>query len=539
MKSISTSTYTFENLIKGNYLYVDKTRFFYKLVKEERGQYFCSRPRRFGKSLAISTFEAIFQGKRELFKGLYIDRQEYDWQEYPVVHIDFARTVLQDKATISRSLDHLLNDCAENYGVELAKEDPANMFAELIRKLYKKTDQPVVLLIDEYDKPLLDHMNTPEEAEEWRNFMDNFYQVIKGAEPMLRFVFITGVTKFAKVSIFSKLNNLRDITMSRAYAQMFGYTQEELENNFNEYLEDAVKQGVRDTNERVLNREELLAEIRRWYDGFKFSEYGEKVYNPVSVGQFMIEEYEFRNYWFSTGTPSFLMKLMKRNGIIMENLDDALMSADSFDTFDVTELAGDLVDTDKIIQMLYQTGYQTIDYGIPGRAGRTYALCYPNFEVKNSFEQHLYTAYTGKDSTTFGVRLERCAAKGDTVNMMELLTGYFAGMPYDIQIPAEKYYQSIVRVIFDMAGMDIVTEERTNIGRIDAVLNTGKHLYIIEFKFNKTAEEGLDQIEGKKYAQKYILPAREQGQIIHKLAVNFCYAEEKRNVEDWKEEVLR
>ena len=220
MKEISTSTYTFENLINGHYLYVDKTDYFYKLVKTPRGQFFLSRPRRFGKSLAISTLEAIFKGKRELFNGLKIYDLDYEWKEYPVIHIDFAAVVMVDRDVFFRSLNILLDDIAESYGVICADTDPAIKFQTLIKNLNKKTGSDVVLLIDEYDKPLLDHMSTPEEAEKWRGFMDAFYQVIKGSESMLRFVFITGVTRFAKVSIFSKLNNITDITMHSDYSEM-------------------------------------------------------------------------------------------------------------------------------------------------------------------------------------------------------------------------------------------------------------------------------------------------------------------------------
>ena len=326
MKTINTSIYTFENIIKEDCLYVDKTEYFYKLVTKKRGQFFMSRPRRFGKSLAISTLDAIFRGKRELFKGLKIYDMDYDWEEYPVVHIDFARTVMTDKGTFERSLGFDLDKIAEEYGVSCSDSSPGVKFKMLMNALKEKTGKDVVLLIDEYDKPLLDHMESPEEAESWRKYMDSFYQVIKGSEKDIRFVFMTGVTKFAKVSIFSKLNNITDITMHRDYSEMFGYTQDELLKYFDEYLEDAVKTGIKDRRGNPFSKEGLIAEIKRWYDSFKFSEDGKNVYNPVSIGQFMDNRYKFKNYWFSTGTPTFLMELLKKNSITVEDVAKATIS---------------------------------------------------------------------------------------------------------------------------------------------------------------------------------------------------------------------
>ena len=536
MKPINTSTYTFAKLIEGGSLYVDKTDYFYKLVTSEGGQFFISRPRRFGKSLAISTLDAIFKGKKELFKGLKIYDMDYDWKEYPVIHIDFAATVMTDQDMLSESLGIILDRIAEGYGVKCESKHPAIKFGKLIHELRNKTGNDVVLLIDEYDKPLLDHMRTPEEALSWREYMDAFYQVIKGSESDLRFVFITGVTKFAKVSIFSKLNNITDITMSRDYSEMFGYTQDELLFYFDEYLDDAVKNGATDNMGNLLTKDKLIAEIARWYDGFKFSEYGSNVYNPVSLGQFMSNHYEFNNYWFSTGTPSFLMRLIRKNGIVDSDISEAIMSRNMFETFDVAELAGDDVPDERIHQMLYQTGYLTIKSGLPGVAGRRLALGFPNMEVRLSFESNLFTAYTKKDAETFGERLQTKAMNGDTAGMIEGLKTYFASFPYNIQIKQEKYYQSMVRIIFEMSGMEFVTEDVTNIGRIDGVLKTDKHLYIIEFKLNKDADDALSQIDEKKYADKYILPAKEAGQTIHKLGINFCYDKDVRNITDWREE---
>lgn len=536
MKAVNTSTYTFEKLINGNCIYVDKTEYFYKLVTGKGGMYFMSRPRRFGKSLAVSIFDAIFRGKKDLFRDLKIYDMDYDWEVYPVIRLDFASEVLLTKEQFDQSLKESLKWIAKEYGITEDNGSPAVFFKKLIRSLKKKTGKNVVLLIDEYDKPLLDHLSSPEEAEEWQKYMDSFYQIIKGSEADLRFVFMTGVTKFAKVSVFSKLNNLDDLTMNRDYSEMFGYTQEELVQYFNGYLDDAVSKAVCDEEGNVLDKDALLAEIKRWYDGFKFSEYGSNVYNPVSIGQFMNGHYEFSNYWFATGTPTFLMDILKRNGITDMELSGISMDKDMFNTFDAVELAGEGVPKERIYQMLYQTGYLTIDKGIRMPGGGALMLRFPNLEVKRSFEKNLFLKYTGRDSGGFGAALGFRAVKGDTEGMIELLKSYFASFPYDIQIKHEKYYQSMVRIMFEMSGMKFLTEDMTNTGRIDGVLEAGEHLYIIEFKLNRTSDEALAQIDEKKYAEKYILPAKEKGLKLHKLGINFCYDKDVRNITEWKEE---
>jgi len=531
MKDISTGIYTFEKLITEGKLYVDKTKYIYNIAKESSGYYFLSRPRRFGKSLTVSTLDALFHGKKELFKGLYIYDADYDWKEYPVIHIDFGKVVMKSIAELNKNLLVMLGRTAEYYGVDFSEEDAASGFERLINSLGTKYNTQVVLLIDEYDKPILDHMNSPEEVEEYRNYMDSFYQVIKGSESMLRFVFITGVTKFAKVSIFSKLNNIEDITMNRDFASMLGYTQSEFETNFSEYIDNAV-------TESGVTHDELLAKIKFWYDGFLFHEHGEKMYNPVSIGKFMNNNYEFRNYWFATGTPTFLIKMLKKNGLVLCDLKDVLMSANSFDTFDVTTLASDTVENTALMQMLYQTGYLTLDK-VMIEEPKTYRLRFPNYEVEQSFSESLVNAYTGPAKTGgFISGFVTSAYNGDTDEMMEYMQTFFSELPYDIQIKSEKYYQSIVYTIFKMCGMKVMTELRTNIGRIDAVMTIGDQVYIIEFKLNRSADVALEQIDEKKYADGFILPARRDGKTIHKLGINFCCSEEVRNVTDWREEVV-
>ena len=451
MKGINTTTYTFDKLIGMHAIYVDKTKWIYQLISGFGNEYFCSRPRRFGKSLTLSALKAIFRGKRELFQNLFIGKQDYSWEEYPVIHLDFAREVIDNRRNLNISLCDSLRRIGNEYGCEIQGDTPALLFRNLIEALYEKYQKGVVLLIDEYDKPILDHLNNEKEAEEYRTFLDTFYQVIKGAEPMLRFVFITGVTRFAKVSIFSKLNNLTDITMSADYAEMFGYTEEELESYFSDYLEDGAKQtGV--------SKEEFIERIRDWYDGFLFEESAKRVYNPVSIGRFFTEHYKYQNFWFATGTASFLVKLLKKNHLILPDIKSATMDADTFDVFNVTELASAAVSNDKLIQMLYQTGYLTLDR-LLFPDSRLYRLRFPNYEVERSFETHLLHVYAGgsRVSSVPG-NLRVAALEGDTETIMEILESFFTGLPYDLQIKQEKYYQSIVYTIFKMCNMEVLTE---------------------------------------------------------------------------------
>jgi len=538
MKNLSTSIYTFEKFRQENCVYVDKTEYLYKLVTGASQQVFCARPRRFGKSLTVSTLEAIFRGKRELFEGLYIGTQEYDWQEYPVVHIDFARASLESLSSLKHWLVITLTDIGRDYGLELTESDPVTLLGMLLKKIRKKTGLGIALLIDEYDKPIFEHIEDREDAEEFRKFLSLFYQIIKGAEAEERFVFLTGVTRLAKLSVFSKLNNLLDISMDKTYATMMGYTQAELEENFSDRLDVAAGSGVRDEYGTMLDREGIVAGLKRWYDGFCFVPGAESVYNPVSVGNFFLQGCEFNSYWFATGTPRFLIELMQRNHLTLVDVAAPVLTRNSLDSFDIADLAGTKVETPRILELLCQTGYLTIDAEMRRGLRRAYRMRFPNLEVASAFEENLLAAYAGSDDSWVDDFSEYAMA-GDTVGMMKIMESAFAAIPYDIQLPQEKYYQSLVFMMCHACGMDVQAEVATNIGRIDAVLRAGQHIYIMEFKLDKTAGAALVQIDEKKYTQKYILPARKKGQVVHKLGINFSYAKEDRNITDWQEEIVR
>ena len=539
MQSIVTSIYTFSKLRERNCLYVDKTNFIYKLLKDEGDQFFCARPRRFGKSLTVSTLKAVFQGRRELFEGLYLAGTDYDWPVHPVIHIDFGRYDNSTLALMETSLRDEMLETAKKYDVELEGDSAAIMFKRLIRKLYEKYACGVVLLIDEYDKPIIGHVEDAGDAEAFRGALESFYQIIKGAEAQLRFVFLTGVTKFAKVSIFSKLNNLTDISMSEDYATMFGYTQAELEQNFSEYLEAVVQAGTRDNWNRVMDRGLLLSGLRSWYDGFCFAPGCETVYNPVSIGKFFYNKAKFRNYWFETGTPAFLLKLMTGKQMLLTDMVGASLSDESLATFNLADLAGERVQPQRVLQLLLQTGYLTLEGEEVQNGMSYYILRFPNGEVRSSFEAGLLTAYNYEtDPYAYVYKLGRAAKSGETGQLIELLREFFAGLSYDIQVKQEKYYQSIVYTIFRMCGMEMQTEVTTNIGRIDGVLDTEGHLYIIEFKLDRSAAEAVAQIDTQKYAEQYIRPAREKGQRVHALGINFSYEQGVRNITDWQEKIL-
>jgi len=534
-KEITTSVYTFETLISGGALYVDKTPWIWKMVSALNGQYFLARPRRFGKSLTVSTLEAVFRGRKDLFENLYLGTAEYDWQEFPVIHLDFANLMTENLEMLSESLQNALIRIGREYGAELKEQHPAMMFGCLIDELKEKTGKKVVVLIDEYDKPLLDHLDDGL-AEKIQRFIDDFYQVIKGAEPLLRFVFITGVTKFSKVSIFSKLNNLDDISQNRDYACMCGYTQDELETYFADYIDGPEFKSVEDDDGNKLERLDALRKVKYWYDGFCFHAGSESVYNPVSIGKFFRNHCEFGNYWFATGTPTFLMRLVRGRHLVLTDLQEAELSDSSFNVFQLTDLAGDRVSEERVVQLLFQTGYLTIDRLVRTWPQRVYALRFPNHEVELSFTEGLLSEYCeNRETSGFVNKILTCAWKGNTEELIEWLKSFFADLPYDIQIRDEKYYQSMTYSIFRLCGMEVDAEERTNVGRIDAVMHAGKHLYIIEFKLNRSAGEAVKQIDENKYVEKYIMPAKAKDQTIHKLGINFAYAEGVRNISEWQE----
>lgn len=516
MKDLTSSVYTFEKLIEGNYLYIDKTEYIWKLLNTAYGQYFLSRPRRFGKSLTVSTLEAIFSGKKELFKGLAIYDKPYDWKKYPVIHLDLGDIKSSSPDDLEQGLQQLLSEIANGYGIALTTPNAQSQFRELILVIARDEGQ-VAILIDEYDKPILGNVANPK-VNEILKVLKGFYSVIKGTEPLQRFALLTGVSKFAHVSIFSDLNNLTDITMRAEYATMLGYTQGELEHYFAERIDEVAEK-------LQMERPQLLHEIKEWYNGYRFHANSATVYNPVSIAQFFSNCGEFNNYWFATGTPTFLLELVKQKQFDFERILKDPVPGIAFDAYEIDRL--------EPLPLLLQTGYLTIKSTVKEFGQTLYCLGFPNLEVQTAFDTYLLNCYTSLSKTdieSMGLQLARQVGSGNVDGFMKSLQEFFAAIPYGIHVRAEKYYQTIFYMIFLMLGIYIEAESQTNDGRIDAVVSAGDWIYVIEFKLNKTAEEAMAQIQNKEYAVKF----QHCGKRIVLIGVNFDFA--KGQITDWIKE---
>jgi hypothetical protein len=508
MKPLTTSIYTFSDLIAGGYLYVDKTALIHRWVSEYRAQLFLARPRRFGKSLLVSTLKAIFQGRRELFAGLAIDKMDYDWKSYPVIHLDMGSCVGKDVEAMELRLCDQLDRNAREYGLHLEKEGADRRFVELIEGLASRGE--VVILVDEYDKPLLGHLGQ-EGVREIQSLLKSFYSVIKTTESLQRFALLTGVSKFSKVSIFSDLNNLTDLTMDREAGTLLGYTQEELESNFGGYIQGLGK-------EKGFSHEKTLEELKYWYNGYRFHKDSSSVYNPVSTMK-CLGSREFKNYWFETGTPTFLIELLKASPLELGELN---APERMFSAYDVEKLSP--------LPLLVQTGYLTIQDTEWLGDELYFRLGYPNREIEQSFSHNMAQGFgevAVDDMSRSMFRMHRALGKNDMDVMLEELKVFFANVPYDITLKNEKYYQTIFFVVFKLLGAFVTTEVRTNRGRIDAVVETKDHLFVMEFKLHDSAESALVQIRSKDYALKY-----ERGVKPISL-VGVAFDAETRNLGDW------
>jgi len=384
-KNLTSSVYTFEKLIDGGYLYVDKTEQLWQLMEPSSGIYFLSRPRRFGKSLTISTLKAAFQGKQKLFEGLALAAKPFDWKPYPIIHLDLGNSAAADASQLETYLVETLDALAADQGIKLLRSGSAGRFTELVSALGRR--DKVVILIDEYDKPLIDNLDNPK-LKDIRSVLEGFYSVVKATEPFQRFVLLAGVSKFSQVSVFSKLNNLADLSMDERFATMLGYTQDELEVNFADRIELASRQhGVTKT--------ELLNRLREWYNGYRFCEDTPTVYNPVSVAKFFESGGKFKNYWFATGTPSFLLKLIRRQQFDFEQELGKTLDELAFAAYDVEHI--------EALPLLFQTGYLTIKSSSLSRGVTHYRLGFPNREVEAAFNAYLLEEYGAAKKERSGV----------------------------------------------------------------------------------------------------------------------------------------
>lgn len=486
---LTPSIYTFENLRNSNKLYVDKTEYIWQLVKSAPAMYFLSRPRRFGKSLTLSTLKAVFEGKKDLFKGLAIHDKPYDWKSYPVIHLDNANCGAGTPQELQNYLHAAIENIAASNGLKLRGETLSTDFEFLIDDL--AATSPVVILIDEYDKPILSNITNPD-AQLILGVLKSFYSTIKKCEAKIHFAFVTGVTKFCHVSLFSDLNNLTDLTMMQDYATMLGYTQTEFEANFQEWTADAEAR-------QPLPHDAFLAKIKEWYDGYRFEENSDCVYNPVSLALFFLNHGKFDNYWFSTGTPSSLMELIRQQKM---NLQQAVTEPASSYTFGAFEL-----DNIPPLTLLLQTGYLTIR-SVEYKYNRTkYLLDFPNREVAESFNTYLLNNYARKsqnDMANFCEHLTDAMLDDNLPKFQHALEVFFAGIPYDVHHKDEANFQNIFFAIFKLLGYNITAESRTSDGRVDAVIQTDSHLYLFEFKLNQD-DSALSQMKTKEYFKPFLL----------------------------------
>ena len=510
---------SFEQIIHDRYLLVDKTEYIYNLVHTGK-PYFLSRPRRFGKSLLLSTLKAYWEGKRELFKGLKIEALEQDnpdaWQSYPVFYFDFNKADFAENGILEAILEVHLHDWEKRYG-ETSKEAPLGArFGQLLKAAFEQTGKRCVVLVDEYDKPLLETMGSEELVEHNKAVFKGFFSTLKGEDAHIQFIFITGVTKFSKVSIFSDLNQLRDISMSMDYSEICGFTEAELIETFKPEIAALAK-------EQDLTYDECLARLKQEYDGYHFHQKGKGVYNPYSLLNALADR-EFDAYWFETGTPAFLVKKVRAIHFDARKFTDGTLYA-------TKRMLKDYRDDNKdLIPLLYQTGYLTLrDYNAQDRA---YTLSFPNREVQYGFFESLLPEYVGDMGAGSGkdiLSLKRYVESGDLDSIRRVFEALFAGIPYPAnEAPFEHDFQSVFYITLTLLGQYVHCEQHTYTGRIDCVLETGKFVYIFEFKRDAGADEALKQINEKHYDAPYAADSRK----LYKIGVSFNST--TRQMDGWK-----
>lgn len=501
----------FEEIRKGNYYYIDKTELVYQLVSSGK-YYFLSRPRRFGKSLLISTLEAYFQGKKELFKDLAIETLEKEWLEYPILHFDLNTKKYESKVSIAEILNQHLEKWEAIYGDEKRERSPEERFSYIIEKISTVTGRNVVILIDEYDKPMLQAIGNEDLLNDYRNTLKAFYGVMKSCDKYIKFAMLTGVTKFSKVSVFSDLNNLMDISIDDRFANICGITEKELHHYFKDDIRELGKKNG-------LSEEETKVTLKKLYDGYHFVEYSDDIYNPFSILN-TFAKMKFGSYWFETGTPTFLIELLKQSKYNLYRLTEEMASADSLGGIDTMN--------SNPVPILYQSGYLTIK-GYD-KEFQVYSLGFPNKEVEEGFTKFLLPNYayleTGNPSFEI-MSFVKDVRKGDVESFMKRLKSFFADTPYEIARDLELHYQNVLFIVFKLLGFYTQAEYHTSNGRIDMVIKTNKYIYVMEFKLDGTAEEALTQINDKQYA----VPFATDSKKVFKIGVNF--SKRTRGIEKW------
>ncbi|MDR0731090.1 MAG: ATP-binding protein [Treponema sp.] len=504
----------FAKIREGGFVYVDKTGRIYSLITGSAGPVFLSRPRRFGKSLLCSTLAAIFEGRQELFSGLAIGRMDWDWSKHPVIHIDLNPGRYEDGVDhLEDRLSTVLSDAAETLNLQLDGRTQESKFGNLIKNMCRYTGQKTVVIIDEYDKPLLSTIDNADLHKKTRSALKAFYSVLKSYDQYLEFVFISGISKFSQVSVFSDLNNLTDISLNPDYYDICGFTQKELEMNFEPEINSI-------TNDNQ-HKQEYMNSLKHFYNGYRFSEKPATVYNPHGLLNHFFNRGKFESYWYSTATPSFLIKLVDEQKIDILDLERKTVSIQDFQKFSADNM--------NAVPLLYQTGYLTIT--AYDKETETFTLDYPNEEVRASFADSLLEHYTkteNNEAYTCARKINMSLIQGHAEDALNALRSLFAAIPYDIQIRQEKYYQTIVYLTFRMFGLNCRSELRTADGRIDVLVETQKYVYCFEFKLDGSADQALQQIDSREY----LLQWKDSGKKLFKIGIDFDF--EKRNIGKWK-----
>lgn len=502
---------SFSEIRENGYVYVDKTGLMYKMVKEGK-YYFLSRPRRFGKSLLISTLEAYFLGRKELFEGLVVAELEKDWVEYPVLHLDLNTEKYDTPEVLYNKISEVLRFWEEKYSCCGSNLSLPMRFERVIRRAKEKTGRNVVILVDEYDKPMLQAIGDEALLQEYRSTLKGFYGALKSMDSCIKFALLTGVTKFGKVSVFSDLNNLNDISMDHRYYDLCGISEADL----HQYFDDEIN-GLARANGQTFKQ--ACEQLRLDYDGYHFTYDTPGMYNPFSILNTLSKQ-RYGSYWFETGTPTFLVELLQKADFNLEQMSSMEADADTL---------GSIFNDDNPIPVIYQSGYLTIkdydsEFGL-------YKLGFPNREVENGFLKFLLPFYTAKRNTSSAFEISKFVAdikSGNAEGFMQRLQSFFAGAKSDqIAKDTENWFQNVVFIVTSLCGLYIEAEHQTSNGRIDLLLKTDKYIYIMELKYDGSAEEALRQIEDKGYA----LPWQANGRTVIKVGANFSSS--LRRIEKW------
>ena len=502
----------FEKLRREDYVYVDKTELIWKMVSEG-AYYFLSRPRRFGKSLLISTLEAFFSGQRDLFKGLYVESVDWDWQEYPIMHLDLNTEKYESVQVLSDRLDLFLSVNEDVYGRNEYEKSLGARFEGVMRRAFEKTGKQVVVLVDEYDKPMLQAIGNDALQTEFRDTLKAFYGALKSSDRYIKFAFLTGVTKFGKVSVFSDLNNLTDLSFDHRYTELCGITKREL----HQYFDDSVSELAKANG---MTQEECYEHLKRDFDGYRFSIEGPGMYNPFSVLNTLSSK-RFKDYWFETGTPSFLVYQLQKTGYPLDAMTTEELSTTILNSIDIMD--------DNPLPLLYQSGYLTLKgYN---KEFDEYRLGFPNREVEEGFIKYLLPFYTPKtrEKSRYSIsRFVENVRKGDAEGFMQRLSDFFANGDYQVMGDLEIYFQNTMYVFFRLLGFYVEVERHSTRGRMDVVMQTPEFVYIIELKLDQSAAIALQQIEDKQYAKSFEGDPRK----LFKIGVNF--SSEQKLIDDWQ-----